>query len=191
MTETDSGGAKRMSGKSWALTAVILTIAIAVGSFSACNRLGGPGALTGDEPPIRVRNGSIELKLLTTIYDWGEDPPNDQKNWTPRSGPKGKNEYELFIHVSDVNSCRGGTHKEDAKTIVLVYGTAAADVQTISIKATGNHTRVKSSEKLTPNGKLLEYSVARGFIKRITVDDDIFCEFNEKDDKLRLVLVEP
>ena len=165
-------------------------LAVGLGLFSACNRLGG-GALTGDEPPIRVRNGSIELKLLTTIYDWGEDPPNDKKNWTPRSGPKGKNEYELFIRVSDITKCQGGTYKEDAKTIVLVYGTNVADLQTITIKSTGNHSRIKSSERLTANGKLLEYSVSGGFIKKITVDGDTFCAFDEKDDKLRLVLVEP
>ena len=192
MTQTLSAGSNRMRGKSWGVMAAVVGLAIVVGSFHGC---AGQQNLApdqvGDEPPIRVRNGSIELRLLTTIYDWGEDPPNDKKNWTPRSGPKGKNEYELFIRVSDLNRCPGGTYKEDAKTIELVYGTAAADVQTISIKSTGNHTRVKSSEILTLKGKLLEYSIAGGFIKRITVDGNTFCTFDEKHDKLRLVLVEP
>ena len=45
-------------------------------------------AAYGDEPPIRVKNGSIELHLLSKNKNWSQPNGTNKKKWKPSAGKR-------------------------------------------------------------------------------------------------------
>jgi hypothetical protein len=188
MTETDSAGLKRTSGNTWALAAAVLGIVVILGLFGACTRF---APLSTDEPPIRVRGGTIELNLLTANDDWN-DVDKNQKRWTIRNnGVRRNNGYEIFLYATNMANCKSSY--VTGNWVQFIYGTAQQDTQMIEVKSTGNKTTVTARDQpLTHSGPRLNYQVAQQYIKRIDVQgNERFCEFPAEDKALKLVLIDP
>ena len=61
---------------------------------------------TGDEPPIRVKGGSMEFQLLSNAIYWKD---LGGKKWKPSGGTLGKEEYKASIIVKGAGKCPSQT----------------------------------------------------------------------------------
>jgi hypothetical protein len=181
--------------------AALVALPVVFALLTGCSREQQLGPRTGDEPPIRVRGGSIELKLLTNVLGFEEVTPNDKKNWKIATEPdRGREEFEVFIRVRDSANCPGGNYAESARRVEFVFGSETQDFQKIEIKAGNRRTRIKADQDLkrnpsNPNDqRFLTYAADGQFIKRINIDNENgFCTFSTEAEtrRLRVVLVNP
>jgi hypothetical protein len=146
----------------------------------------------GDEPPIRVRNGSIYMELVHSTNTWVEETAGDKKNWKMTDGERtggNDNNYEVYFAPSTASYCKG--LYATPRTIRFNF----SDKNWVEFKVTGNHTRVKSDPNdLSSNGKQLTYGAGDRYIVSIVLDNDDqnpFCSFNQKDNGLRVALIDP
>jgi hypothetical protein len=147
--------------------------------------------LSGDEPPIRVKNGSIELQLLHRSGEWDIVSVSDKKNWKVKGEPqRGKELYEVIVAPSNASSCTNGVVVGTGDTVQLTTtdGTVSNSIQ---IKLTGKKTKIKSNAvDLEATGDLLRDSTANAFITKIEVGS-LVCNFGSKDTGLRVVIMDP
>src|SRR5687768_8194470 len=154
--------------------------------FAACS--GTSGTMTEDEPPIRVRGGSIQIDLLGGGFEFEEDSPKDKKNWKiRRDPPRGRDTYTVaIIRQTDDDKCRSQVFS--TPRLQFVY---SASDQVVTFTA-GNSTRVKSDQPLTqPRNYRLEYTVG-GYIRAIkkgTAGEDV-CTLDKADTSLRVYLLD-
>jgi hypothetical protein len=157
---------------------VVVGAAIVVGGVSL-------GILTsGDEAPIRVRNGSIDLELYQG-KKWTDD--GDKKHWKPKTGTRHSNSYEILIAPSNAANCPGGLTVA-GQTVHFGY----SDGTTIDLTPQGNKTKVTSSadlEKSSDEGTI-SYK-GNGYISLVRVDSTNVCTFSANDSKLSIVLIDP
>ncbi len=189
MTETDSAGLKRTSGNRWGLTAAVLGIAVILGLFGACVSNQDVGIRTGDEPPIRVRNGSLEIQLVHRTLKFEEDGNSQKKKWKIRTEPlRLRNNYLVIVLPGNPSSCPSGFVTSGDK-VDVVY---SADSQEIEFKSTGRKTKITAKEALvnqTGSEEFLRYGVS-GYITAIRVGGDDFCTFSGPDGALQVFLID-
>ena len=125
--------------------------------------------LSGDEPPIRIKGGSMRFDLVTQIINWKKD--GSAKKWKLSDGTRGREEYNVIILVKPGSSCSSQT--VSGKKVRVQH----SDGSWVQIKGTGNHTKLESSADLTPadNDRALLYS-ANGHIDKVEVDS-FSCSF--------------
>lgn len=143
----------------------------------------------GDEPPIWVKNGSMEIELLHNSKEWREN--GNKANWKVSGGTRGKSTYQVLISPSNAANCSGDL-KPATETVTFVYSDAAST--TVEFKATGNHTHIK----VTPAQDLTQSSDKRtlsldagggGYIAKIQAGQTS-CTFTEKDPNLAVALLD-
>lgn len=120
-----------------------------------------------DEAPIRVRNGSLELILITKSQDW--EAVGGSPNWRIDGGKRFTDNYEVTVAVKAGATC-GGSLTATGSDVVLTYSNG----EKIRLQSTGRHTFVKPDNANTTlvrdpnNEQLLRYAPA-GFLQTIAV----------------------
>src|SRR5688572_27301518 len=108
MTQMFPAGSNRMSRKSWGVMAAVMGLAIVLGLLSACARRSDIGVRTGDEPPIRVKNGSLEIEMLLATKVFEEEPGSAEpgKIWQIKDSHRERNRF-LVVIASSKQNCQG------------------------------------------------------------------------------------
>ena len=142
----------------------------------------------GDEPPIRVKGGSIEMDLIHSSKQWRKLNPtgaNSRKEWSLSSGARAKDPYLVYLGPKKdfyAKCDKGLVHV--GNVVKFVYkGVADADSATVTFQSNQKLTNVTSTADLdtpTSGKRNLRYDKA-GFIKEIWVDSLQVCEFENKD----------
>ena len=143
--------------------------------------------LSGDEAPIRVKNGSLEVKLLRATRNHRNQRFQEigNKRWKIQGGPpRGRPKYTALALPADPHNCPNGllligSHVE------VVY----SNDRTVLFDATGANTIVESSllEQTEPerlnSGEL-------GHISQVVVGGRVLFESNQADPELQVVLLD-
>lgn len=165
----------------WTDHPVAITAAIGIGILLS---IGAYFALdSGDEPPIRVQNGSLDLQLLTRHEHWIQQ--GDARHWKISGGARSKDLLDISVAVNTGASC--DAQAGSGHVLTLTYNDGA----TVQAQSSGNHTSVVSSADLTlsAKGHLLTYS-ASGWISRITLDKALTCNFSAKNQLADMVILD-
>lgn len=131
------------------LVAVGAAALAAVGAYFLATALS-----TGDEPPIRVKRGSLELELLASSGAW--EPQNekpDRRRWKVDGYDRKSDDYLLYLAPKDPASCplpAGNPNndnqfaKKKIKHIALLYhlDSAPNEMHWVRFNAAGHKTRV-------------------------------------------------
>ena len=159
-----------------ALVGLLLYGAFAAGFF---------GGNTGDEPPIRVKGGSVDFYLVTKKDKWNDIDNKIHKKFN-MGGERAKDRLDVVIAVTPAGagSCTAQTGtgdlvtleylKSDLKTVVkLTIGTDSTRPKT-------KHSAVESTEAFAPlstDGRTLTYAETGGYIRAILLDGNKMCTF--------------
>lgn len=117
-----------------------------------------------EEAPIRVRNGSLEIELLSRNQEW--EAVGGSRNWRIPGTDRFKDEYTVMLFVTAEAQC-GGSLIATGPDVVLTY----SDGEKIRIQATGQHTFVKPDNVTLTNNNSphkLEYTVT-GYLRSVAV----------------------
>lgn len=171
---------------SWQDHPVAITVAALGGALILAGILAAAGAFagdTGDEPPIRVKNGSLELHLLTNNKHWKERGNGDVKRWKISGGTRGDDTLDVDITVNAGATCNYQSASGNAVTMYYDNGTK------VSVHSNSRHAWVDSDADLTltNNKRQLSYQVD-GFISRVTLDGKDMCTFTSKTQLANLVI---
>ena len=185
MTQTFSAGSNRRSGNRWGVIAAVVGVTVVLGLLAACSReLVAP--LTGDEPPIRVRGGTMYLDLLTDKNtDFEKDDVNDKKKWHIKGEPPRKKNDFFVVVLSGSSGCDRKTATGNKVDVEYSGG------QSVEFKSNSNKTKITAQKDLEhPSAKLLKYEVQGGFISAIKVNGQELCSFDEYDPALHIYLLD-
>jgi hypothetical protein len=129
---------------------------------------------SGDEAPIRVKGGSIDLELLRGDQTWKKTGGDDMR-WKISGGRREHEDYSLAFDVKQ-GAC---TLDAGRKTVVRV---TYSDSHWIEFSAQGNHTAVQSDVALRTSAdeRTLSYAVSTGYISGISLDGRLACAFASK-----------
>ena len=141
----------------------------------------------GDEAPITVKNGSLDVQLIHLARSWEPRPPSDTSmmHWRAKGGSdRDEDEYGVVIDAAD-GKC---TQKEViGNKIRFTY----SDNKWVEIEAKNKKTEVESDVALTLlNNRLLRYSPT-GYIKTISINGTTYCTFTAKEDLSDVYMIEP
>lgn len=172
------------SGQSGPSPLVATAIGVVVGALIVVVGVWSGFVLAGDEAPIRVKQGSIDIQLLYAGKEWKQD--GSSQNWKMKSGTRNSEDYELFIAPSNSASCTGGLNAR-GKIIRFVYSDGAF----VQLRAQNFKTKLTANRDLaiSQDGSTLTYQ-ATGYISLIKVDTTDVCTFSQADSKLAVVLVD-
>ena len=162
---------------------------LAVGLASCTAFAPGPTAdQTGDEPPIRVKSGSIDLDLLSTVMTW--EPDGSSGNWKLSGGERKKDDLDLVLVVAQGATCNG-LLDPSGKTLELHYtGASHNDDAEIDIKSQGRHTHVLPKGKAMKNtAQSLMYDPP-GYISSVVLDGATICTFASPDQLRKLIILD-
>jgi hypothetical protein len=143
------------------------------------------GVSSGEEAPIRVKNGSFELELYGG-QQWEQD--GDRRNWKIQGNRQRRgNDYHLTIAHSNASDCSASEAPAQRITFTFSDGTS------IEVRATGRRTRITSGNDMTGTGGRLSYGPPGGFINAITLDANTtpLCTFAQKDPQLWVWMIDP
>ena len=168
---------------SWQDHPVAITVAAVGGALLLGGILYLAGAFageTGDEPPIRVKGGSVELYLATSQQKWHE---KDSTHFKITGGPRSKDALDVAIAVN-----AGATCSAQAKTgnkLTVIYQNADQSTTTINVGTDPDmpnqkHSAVDSTAPLSLSSsdpRVLTYVNSGGFIREILLDGTNMCTF--------------
>ena len=142
---------------------------------------------TGDEPPIRVKNGSLELHLVT----------NKNATWTSTgshwktSGTRAHDVLQLTVATRGKANCSAYTVA--ANLLVIHYADPTGnEVMKVEIQSAGNHSKVVPSQPMSVSASdstVLAYGSA-GFIKSIEADGTAMCTFSAASQLDHLIILD-
>lgn len=140
----------------------------------------------GDEPPIRVKNGSLDLWLLSNRGQWKQD--GNSRNWMG-PGRRKKDDLDIIVAVGDGATCKAPLDRTGRKLEVHYSDSTEVDLQ-----STGNHTKVTSSKDLAPGNRMLQLLTYQGgpddYISSIVLDGATVCTFASKQQFHGLVVLD-
>lgn len=187
MTQTNAGGSVLSEHP------VELAVAAAVGAVVAAivvvSLLGGVRSVS-DEPPIRVRNGSVDMRLQGG--QWAQVSNNDKKNWKIDGEPdRGRDDFEVHIWGAAAAQCADSITSGNPVTFTVQNGTSGGQDK-IEIKSTGRKTRVKvDNNDLADDDNLINLAGDGWFIREIKVGNAVKCTLSQKSATLRVALLDP
>ncbi len=135
----------------------------------------------GDEPPIRVRGGSIHLDLNGPKVEWERIGSSDE--WKIKHEPQRDNE-DFYFDIDPATVCAADSNNKGNKkgqgTIVTLTHSDGAEI-TVAVK-NNKKTRVTGAG-LTPEHDNQTLSLKRdGFLLGIAIDGVKNCTFTSKED---------
>jgi hypothetical protein len=166
-----------------AITAVALAILAGVAAYFFAT------LASGDEPPIRVKGGSEDL--IISYDQWEKDGSN--QDWKPKNRGRGKDKLNVVVLYNAGAVCKGHYVEADKISVEYVDG---SDTNSVSIKSTGNHLKVKSEKDLalSSSDTTLSYGVPhQGRISRLIVDGDDqnpYCTFGSGEDLDQILILD-
>lgn len=176
------GADSRRSTASAARAALVLACAVTV---FGCDGGTGTMSMSEDEPPIRVRGGSIVIDLLGG-GEFEEHGPRDKKNWKiVGDPPRERSNYTVAI-VSSAETCPSRI-VTDVPKVTVTY----SDGQWVQFAAAGNGTKITTmnaiDHEVPAERRRLRYG-AEGYIQNIDVGSP--CTFSAADPNLRVYLLD-
>jgi hypothetical protein len=129
-----------LTTRQWVAIAAGVVIVAAV-AFAAIKLL-----QTGDEPPIRVKNGSMDILADGGWSDTGS-------GWSPRSG-KSSGSYAVEVKTAQPSPCPAMDSKARWRVIMIGYSTSKK-VKIMFVPSASSKTEVGPTRKLTDNASAL------------------------------------
>lgn len=128
------------------VAASLLALAlVALGAFAVKLLL----ARLSEEPPIRVKNGSLDVQLLSTIVKWKQN--GSLTKWKLDVDPRAADSYDVVISSSNAECAQPQT----TGYVKVSY----SDNSWVEIESVGRHTHVNASANLlNPSGQLLRHT---------------------------------
>lgn len=155
----------------------------------------------GDEPPIRVKGGSIHFDLLRRGASWApQGNPADRKKWQVHGSPRDGDDLSIYFAAVNPAHCTNATHKKDKK-IKFIYHDLGVDYE-IELKVSNRKTMLDSRtldlvvDANDPTALMYkradETENSRGFIKEIWVGNEsaATCTFTAGDQLKSVLIVE-
>jgi hypothetical protein len=178
LQEATAGGFVALTKKQYY---VRLTVAAAIGAALA----GGIIYLlsgSGDEPPIRVKGGSIDFDLLHADGSW----ELKGGKWHVAGGSRSGDDLLIYLGAQDPAHCRGQVVRKKEKKIKFVYyNEGESKDYTVLLHATGKKTKVESELPFSwaPGNPTVLSNNGPGYIKEIWVGNDsqAACTFTSKE----------
>jgi hypothetical protein len=139
----------------------------------------------GDEPPIRVRNGSIELEVVHKSRYWKE-VGSGGTHWKINRGERNSDSYWMYLAPTNTTHCNAAKASGGVIRFIL------SDDSWVEVKSQNNKTHVTSNKSLTRSDdrKFLRYGDGALYIKLIQLDGSNQCTFAAKDANLHSLLTE-
>lgn len=179
----------------WAILVFLLGASFACSTTQDETKTGG-----GDEPPIRVKNGTFDLWLLGVTDGWALE--NGQSRVWKIPGKRRQSDFYVVVAVSDPKLCNVLDTTGPELTVKYSDDTQA------EFKVTGNHTKVTVSKEFIQDKSekaRLGYAanddagnqsagVPPRFIKSIELKDPqntkMSCTFNNKEELHSLLILD-
>lgn len=130
-----------------------------------------------DEPPIRVKGGSVTMELIHDSKEWRKHN-NSKRNWKLSSGTRGKNSYLVYLAptVGNCATCpKGLVHV--GLVVEFTHTNPVTGTQVVvTFRSTGKKTSVTSVggdlDTPTAGNRKLKYtdSEPKAHISLITID---------------------
>ncbi len=139
---------------------------------------------SGDEPPIRVRHGSMRIQLLHRQQTRKFVQMGSPRKWTiDGNADRGRDEYIVVVLPDDPTAIV----VREAVNVVIVY----SDTKWVHFKSTGRKTRVTGERDLQLNtDRELKYNGSGGHIERVEVDGDLVYQSGMVDPTLQILLLD-
>jgi hypothetical protein len=139
-----------------------------------------------DEPPIRVKRGSIIMDVIHDRKQWRKHN-NNNRHWKLSSGKRGKNKYLVYLAPTLGNHARcpkGFVHQGDVVEFTHTNPVTNVDV-VVTFKSTNKKTSVTSGASLdtpTLSNRRLQYTDTEKttYISLIKIDGTKVGEFTDK-----------
>jgi hypothetical protein len=120
-----------------------------------------------DEPPIRVKGGSIHFEVLDDDIYWVED--GSKKKWRLSDGEKGPAEkYSVDVVVTQHGTTTRRSYL-DVNRVIVRYD---ADLAFVEIKSAGRHSKVTSRDEMNSESDPRLVTHPRN-IKEIQLDNKV------------------
>jgi hypothetical protein len=184
MTDSDNGSS---IFDTWADDPLAAGVAAALGAVAGAAIASSfqlTATLSGDEPPIRVRHGSMRIQLLQRKQTRKFVPDGNPKKWKVDGKADRAKEAYLVVVLSD-----------DPTQIVVVPGNNVvivySDGKWVHFKATGHKTRITAERDLQLHtDQELKYNGSGGHIAKVEVDGDLVYDSQGLDPALQIVLLD-
>ena len=147
---------------------IVFTAAVLLGAAI----VGGAVMLLGffsdsEEAPIRVKNGSLELIIVSASQQWQQ--AGSSGNWRIANAERYSDNYEVTAAVKAGATC-GGSTTATGSDVVFTY----SDGKVIRVQSTGNRTAVKPDAGATmtwdaATPQKLSYVATGGYLATIAV----------------------
>ena len=166
------------------LTALLGALTAAAVSYYAFRILAA-----GDEAPIRVRNGSIEIEVVHRDRTWRDQSGGAQNRWRLSRGTRSSDEYQLYLAPTDPSHCSNVT---STRGRVIRFILNDNEQMWIEVRSTGRKSEVTSGIPLQLSGdeRVLSFGGTGNFITDISVDGSVRCTFPSNDAALHTLLTE-
>jgi hypothetical protein len=183
MTQTESPSIADAGSENPVATAAAVALGIVIGAGAVIGYFSIMA--TGDEPPIRVRNGSIELEVLHKSRYWKE-VGSAGTHWKINQGTRLTDKYWMYLAPTNTADCNAAKANGDVIRFIL------SDDSWVQVESHNNKTDVTSDKVLTRSAdkKTLSYGNEALFIKAIRLDGTDRCTFAAKDTNLHSLLTE-
>ena len=162
------------------LTVSLLAIGAAIGAAIV---LGGSSS---DEAPIRVKNGSLEIEIMSGSQEWADQAGD----WHIDGAEKFREEYEVTVAPRPDATCAPSKVASGAN-VQLTY----SDGRVITLRSQGKKTKIQHSnviQKVAPN-RLRYAATGSGFIREVAVRGggapSVICTFTRPDQLDHIIIL--
>jgi hypothetical protein len=153
----------------------------------------------GDEPPIRVKGGSIHFEVLSTSSHWAKNPWGI---WKTSNGSRKKDALDIIISVGPGATVTPPLDRTGT-TLQMYYCADSSCSQQFMVEIdsafdfpVGRKTQINpNGVTFTPDGQWLNSpddsdSTKPGYVSRIVLDGQTICSFKNKDEFRELVILD-
>jgi len=146
---------------------------------------------TGEEPPIRVKNGSLDIELLAKSGRVWKNVPSHDDQWQINDGTLRRQNEQFEVVVGHHGGSCDDTVSPVGSPVRLEY----SDGAWASLAAKGNKTVATTStaanQTFTANGVMLTHGTPHvGFLKKISVSGHTLCTFTNARQLTSLALLD-
>jgi hypothetical protein len=161
---------------------VIVVVSLLAGAALLAGALAAIGTWAdSDEAPIRVKNGSLDMQIMSAGQEW--QASGSSGNWTVRNGALSRDQYDVTVASRTGATC-GPSVTATGGDIVFTYQTDSGPKE-IRLQAASRKTTVKPGNGVTMtlvNPQLLSYRPSgTGYLKQIAVGSGanpaVLCSF--------------
>ena len=159
-----TNGQAKEQGRNLVAPMVAATVGLVVGVA-----VGMAIRTAGDEAPIRVKNGSVDIELLHKAQEL-EDEDGNGKNWKFKGNVShGSDAFDVYFKSTSADCTLQGV---SGKKVLFTTQADNGTTGTIEITSPGGKTKIKSKEKLNKiSAGLLKDEAAGVYVASVDVYD--------------------